>query len=199
MQIVMAKKGGVREVARRAVRSEIASTAMALFVEQGFEETTVEQIAAAVGMSSRSVFRYFPTKEDMVVGDMMHIGDDLAAALAARPVEESPWDALRRALDRPLEALRDDPKPTLDRCMMFATTPSLRSAQQQKHAQWEKLLVPLVAMRLQGSANTRDLRAHAIVSAALSCLDVAVAEWTRCQGAKPMDDLLDAAIAAVRG
>lgn len=195
----MTKNGGVREVARRAVRAEIASKAMALFVEQGFEETTVDQIAAAVGLSSRSVFRYFLTKEDMVVGDMMHIGDEIAEALAARPSNEAPWDALRRALDKPLEALGEDPKPTLDRCLMFAATPSLRAAQQRKHAQWETLLVPLVVQRLGGATSSRDLRARSIVSAALSCLDVAVTEWTRCLGAQPMDKLLDAAIAAVRG
>ena len=75
---------------RRAVRTQIAEAAMALFVAEGFDETTVDQIASAVGISSRSVFRYFATKEDMVVGHLDEIGERLAAALEARPRDESP-------------------------------------------------------------------------------------------------------------
>ncbi|MGH1551779.1 TetR family transcriptional regulator [Streptomyces sp. L7] len=82
------------------MRAEIADAAMALFMERGFEETTVEQVAAAVGMSGRSVFRYcYATKEDMVVGSMEQVGHELAAALRARPADEPVWEALRRAFD----------------------------------------------------------------------------------------------------
>ncbi|MDT7674541.1 MAG: hypothetical protein QOD82_2443, partial [Pseudonocardiales bacterium] len=59
-------RGGLREVTRRAVQAEIASTAMELFVRQGLNETTIDQVAASVGLSGRSVFRYFATKEVMV-------------------------------------------------------------------------------------------------------------------------------------
>ena len=69
-----------------------------MFIAQGFEETTVEQIASEVGMSARSVFRYFDTKEDMVVGSMQELGARLAAALADRPADEDAWQALRGAL-----------------------------------------------------------------------------------------------------
>jgi len=198
MKTMMTSRPRLREVARRAIKEEISSKAMALFVEQGFEETTVEQIAVAVGISSRSVFRYFATKEDMVVGDMLHFGHELAAALAARPLEESPWVALRRALDTRLEALRADDGAALARATMFSSTPGLRAAQQQKHAQWLLLLMPNITRRLKGSPSARKLQARAIVSAALSCLDVAVGEWTRSRGAVPLDELLDAAIRAVR-
>jgi AcrR family transcriptional regulator len=193
-----ARRGGLRELTRRAVQAEIASTAMELFLEQGFEETTVDQIAAAVGMSGRSVFRYFATKEDMVLGEMRAIGDDLAAALLRRPASEEPWEALRRALDEPLAALDSDGGKALARATMLSTTPALRAAQQQKHAQWHELLIPVLAPRLKSPSSTRELRAHAIVSAALSCLDVAVDEWTRSGGTKPLDRLLDSAIQAVR-
>ncbi|WP_371782334.1 TetR family transcriptional regulator [Streptosporangium subroseum] len=193
-----ASQGGLREVTRRAVQAEIAGRAMELFLEQGFDETTVDQVAAAVGMSGRSVFRYFATKEDMVLGDMLQIGHALAAALQARPAEESPWEALRRALDEPLTALKSDGGKALARATMLATTPALRAAAQQKHIQWEELLLPYVVQRMTGPAATRELRAHAIVSAALSCLDVAVEIWTKSDGTKALDTLLDTAIQAVR-
>src|SRR5919106_1490469 len=56
----------LRDRTRRAVRAEISQAAVALFAERGFDETTVEEIARAVGMTKRSFFRYFPTKEDAV-------------------------------------------------------------------------------------------------------------------------------------
>ncbi|WP_329134406.1 TetR/AcrR family transcriptional regulator [Streptomyces sp. NBC_01476] len=194
-----ARRSGLREATRRAVQAEIANAAMALFMEQGYEETTVDQVAAAVGMSGRSVFRYFATKEDMVVGSMLQVGHDLAAALEARPAEEPAWEALRRALDGPLRALKDDGGVARARSTLLATTPSLRAAQQQKHAQWNELLVPGITPRLEGPAAARQLQARAIVAAALACLDTAVDAWTRPENDQELDVLLDAAIAAVRG
>jgi AcrR family transcriptional regulator len=198
MTSVRGERGGLRELTRKAVQAEIASRAMDLFLEHGFDETTVEQIAAAVGMSGRSVFRYFPTKEDMVLGEMRAIGGELATALDQRPPDEPPWEALRRALDPQLRAPKNDGGKTLARATMMATTPSLRAAQRQKHAQWEELLVPGIARRLKGPTATRAMRARAITAAALACLDVAVATWTDLAGEKPLDLLLDIAIEAVR-
>jgi AcrR family transcriptional regulator len=189
---------GLRAVTRRAVQAEISNTAMRLFTEHGFEQTTVDQIAAEVGMSTRSIFRYFDTKEDIVLGSMAQIGHDIAAALEQRPADEPAWEALRRSLDGPLQALKEDGGVALARTTLLATNPALRAAQSQKHAQWNELLVPGIAGRLSGSGATRRLQAQAIAAAALACLDVAVEEWTRAAGKKPLDVLLDTAIAAVR-
>ena len=74
---------GLRERTRRAVHREIAEAGMALFLDQGFEETTVDQIAEAAGISRRSFFRYFATKEDVVLGDMIEQldGSGISAAM----------------------------------------------------------------------------------------------------------------------
>jgi AcrR family transcriptional regulator len=181
-------------VARRAVQGEIARAAEALFIGQGFEETTLEQIAAAVGMSTRSVSRYFPSKEDMVVGRLLGVGDDVAAALEDRPPEEEPWEALRRALEPAVRSINEAPV----RADVIARTPSLHAAMLQKQAYWTELLVPRLATRLPGSAASRQLKAHALVAAALSCLDVAIAEWRTSGRKRPLGTLIDAAIDSVR-
>jgi AcrR family transcriptional regulator len=196
---VTTRRSGLREATRRAVRAEISNAAMALFMEHGFEETTVEQVAAAVGMSGRSVFRYFATKEDIVVGAIEQVGHDLAAELRSRPSGEPAWEALRRAFDEPLRALENDGGIALARSTLLATTPSLRAAQQQKHAQWNDLLAPALTGRLTGPETSREYRAHAMVAAALACLDTAVDQWTKSEGRQSLDELLDTAIAAVTG
>ncbi|MEU3985148.1 TetR family transcriptional regulator [Streptomyces sp. NPDC026672] len=90
---------GLRERTRRAVRKEITDAANALFVERGYEETTVGDIAAAVGMSQRSVFRYFPTKEDLIVGKFDFVADDMLRVLRERPAGEPVWESMRRVFD----------------------------------------------------------------------------------------------------
>jgi AcrR family transcriptional regulator len=68
-------------------------------VEQGYEETTVDQIAAAAGMSKRTFFRYFASKDDLVIGKYDLFGDRTAEALESRPTDEPVWDSMRRVFD----------------------------------------------------------------------------------------------------
>jgi AcrR family transcriptional regulator len=61
---------GYWQQSRQAVRQKVVETGMRLFVDQGFDATTTTQIANEVGISSRSLFRYFATKEDLVLGHL---------------------------------------------------------------------------------------------------------------------------------
>jgi len=189
----------MRDIARRAVRAEIAAKALQLFLAQGFEETTVNQVAAAVGMSGRSLFRYFDTKEDMVIGGLVELGHDVTAALELRPADEDPWTALRHALEVCVESLElEDDEVGLRRAKMLANTPSLRTAMLDKQLRWQQLLVPHIENRLRASGQPQTLQARALVSAALSCLDVAATVWTEVEGSRPLTNLVDDAFAAVR-
>ena len=62
------------ERTRRRVREEVVDVALGLFLEQGFEDTTVDQVVTAAGISKRSFFRYFGTKGDIVFGDLAEQG-----------------------------------------------------------------------------------------------------------------------------
>ncbi|MFE0630709.1 TetR/AcrR family transcriptional regulator [Streptomyces sp. NPDC058864] len=193
-------RSGLRELTRQSVRTQIADRAMKLFIEHGFEKTTIEQIAAEIGMSGRSVSRYFASKEDMVVGNLTAIGQGIADRLAARPAAEAPWEALRRALDEHVAALDRDPDGTLlATSVMLAGTPALQGALARKHREWLDLLVPLVAARLEGDGGEhRELRARALAVTVLSCLNAAVGAWTESGGTERVDALVDAALGAVR-
>ena len=89
------------------MQSELVDVAQDLFARDGYEAVTIDQIAAAAGMSKRSFFRYFPSKDALVLGKYDREGERFAAALAARPVSESPWEALRRMFDHTVAYISD--------------------------------------------------------------------------------------------
>src|SRR6266542_2870663 len=98
----------VRERTRRAVRGELAQLAVSLFVEKGYDETTIDDLAAAAGMSKRTFFRYFASKEELVMGKYEYFGEQLAEDLAARPAGEPIWVSLRQIFKRVADYVEND-------------------------------------------------------------------------------------------
>jgi AcrR family transcriptional regulator len=191
---------GLRARTRRAVRAEIGGAAMRLFLERGFDATTMEQIAHEAGISRRSLFRYFSTKEDIVLGNLVETGLVVKEALEARPASEPPWEALRAALESLTLDPEYSPERTLKISKMLYGTPSLRARHLEKQLRWQELLVPNIQMRLgAATGDAPDPRAQAIVACALTCLDVASEIWTRSDGEEDLGRLFDRAVAAVRG
>jgi len=170
---------------------------MRLFLEQGFEKTTVNQIAAAAGMSHTSFFRYFATKEDVVLGHVEELGRRVLEGLRARPESESAWQALRHALDVPMNETAASPEEQLRAARMLDTTRSLKIRRLGKQLTWYELLVPEIARRLGVDDHAADPRPRALVAAALACLNAAVTTWTEADGTIGLPDLLDRAMSAV--
>lgn len=188
----------LRERTRRAVRAEIAATAIRLFKERGFDATTVDQIAAAAGISRRSFFHYFGSKEDLVLGDTDALGESVRDALQARPAEESAWEAIRAAL-MVLRPRADTAAEQLAIARLHHQAPSLRARHLEKHMRWQELLAPEIQRRLGlPDADPPDPRARAFVAAALACLDAAIDAWCESDGAADPIELFDGAIAAIR-
>lgn len=183
---------------RQAAYSEITRAATRLFLEQGFEETTIDQIVAEVGVSRRSFFRYFGTKEDIILGGLISRGESIRAELAARPADEEPFTALRAAfvaMQRPEDTVGF----ALDLHRMMAGSASLRAKSMEKHQTWQKLLVPEIESRMGiASGDIPDPRASAIVATVLACLDVATEIWGSRGGVDSLEDIYDEALAAVR-
>jgi AcrR family transcriptional regulator len=119
--------GGLRERKKAKTRAAIRREAMRLFREQGYEETTVEQIAEAAEVSPSTFFRYFPTKEDVVLRD--DYDDLLVEAFRAQPRELSPIQAMRRALRETLGNLTPEEREEEDeRLRLSREVPQLRAA-----------------------------------------------------------------------
>ncbi|ROO61908.1 TetR family transcriptional regulator [Micromonospora sp. Llam0] len=191
---------GLRDRTRRAVRADIASAAMRLFLEQGFEATTMDQIARQVGISRRSLFHYFGTKEDIVLGDHAEQGEIVRAALAARPDDEDAWTAIRAALKTLLDTMPYSLQEFLRINRMLKQSSALRARHIEKQQQWIDVLTPGVMARTAPTAPEpiSQLRAGAVVAAAISCMEVATAAWVRSDGRLDLEALYDEAVAAVR-
>ncbi len=95
MQISEGEPAGLRERKRQRTRETIARVALELFDRQGFQETTIPQIAEAADVSPRTVSAYFPHKEDLAFPDVDAEFDALEARMRERPAEETAVAALR--------------------------------------------------------------------------------------------------------
>lgn len=93
-----APAGGLRERKKAQLHEALLDTGLRLFHENGYQATTTEEIAARVGVSQRTFFRYFPSKEDILLEALEGVDQHLFDALRERPGDEPPLLALRNAL-----------------------------------------------------------------------------------------------------
>ena len=98
-------KPTLRELSRQASRQRIADVALELFFERGYDATTVEEIATAAGMSERTFFRYFATKDEAFFSTAAEDTDAVVEMVLSRPASEAPWDALQYAVEQKLDEL----------------------------------------------------------------------------------------------
>jgi AcrR family transcriptional regulator len=183
----------LRDRTRRAVRAEIAETAAALFAERGFDETTVEDIARAVGMTKRSFFRYFPTKEDAVFAGTEVVVEQVVADLEARPAGEDPWDCLHQVLRRWQERIYSSGAELAGQ-RLIESTPALRARLHQKRELWRQAARNVLVSRGRLDEFSADL----LTNAATAVLDSVGREWIRTDGRADRAELLDRGFAALR-
>lgn len=103
---------GRREANKRATRLALQQAAARLFAEKGFAATTVRDIADAAGVTERTFFRYFGGKEELIVDDALSWIPVLQERVRNRPAGEDPVTALRNAVLRLAEDLRESPRPS---------------------------------------------------------------------------------------
>jgi AcrR family transcriptional regulator len=186
----------LRERTRAAMRAEVSDVAFRLFAQQGYDNTTVEQIAAEAGLSRTTFFRYFGTKEDVVLGRLGEVGHQIAAALTGRPAHERPWDSLRRAFEVITQTDPDQPGQSLNLIRLLNDACALTTYQWQKTQGWQSILVPEITRRI-GNDPASDLRARALVASAIACLNAAIDTWTTSDGTTPLSALLDQAMSTL--
>ncbi|WLW50423.1 TetR family transcriptional regulator [Streptomyces sp. YU58] len=189
------KPAPIREQTRSVVRSLLARTAIELFGAKGFDNTTLDEVAAAAGVSRRTLFNYFRNKEDLALSGLDEQGDLIAARLAGRPADEDAWTALRAAF-QVLEEIDITTEGRLEFITLLFGNDSLRAGHAEKQARWQDLFAPHIEPRLPDSDH-RTLQARAIAAAAIVCMQAANEEWVRQGGQADMFDLYDTAVQAI--
>ncbi|HEY8720649.1 TetR/AcrR family transcriptional regulator [Pengzhenrongella sp.] len=183
---------GLRERKKEHTREAIQREALQLFAGQGYDGTTCEQIAAAAGVSPATLYRYFATKEDIVLRDVY---DPLiAGAVRARPADEAPLTAVRRGLaDAFAHVYQVELEPIRQRTALILSVPALRARSVEQQQSLVHHLGTALAER--GAGDATDLRVQVAASACAAALGVAVEHWARSGGDLPA--LADAALATL--
>lgn len=175
---------GLRERKKAKTRAAIQHHALRLFREQGYDATTVEQIAEAAEVSESTFFRYFPTKEGVVLWD--EFDPLLMEAFRGQPPELTPLQALRAAFRSVYAGLSpeewEEQRVRLD---LTLSIPALRSAEFSQFVEMMPVVSQMVAERTGHSATDTAVNAFAgaVIGVAFSVLlaaaDTPAPEWIR--------------------
>jgi AcrR family transcriptional regulator len=156
-------QSGLRERKKQQTRVAIAQAARELFAERGYHATTLPDIAAAADVSTRTIFAYFPSKEDILFSEFEEMKAALARALADRPDGKDALETMREFIVSSRHAEKSELDERLHRCVESDET--LRSHLRARIAQLEEVIAPEIAKDL--GAPEDDIRPQ-IVAASLT-------------------------------
>ena len=179
---------GLRERKKLKTRQSLRREAYRLFAEQGYEATSVDQIAAAAEVSPSTFFRYFPTKEDVVLSD--EYDPMLADVLRSRPADESIVDSVRYALTDPLSRqLADDREDLLFRTRLTFTVPALRARSLEDQLSSQTGIAAMIAERT--GRDPDELEVKCAAAAIIAVATAVVWHWVEGGGEDDLVALYD--------
>lgn len=179
---------------KAATKHAIQEHALRLFVEKGYDATTVDEIATAAGVSHMTFFRYFPRKEEVVEWD--EYDPLLEQLVAARPAHEPPLVALHNAIRAGLEGiLSTDREALLIRTRLVLRNPVLRARNVVAQDATRDLFASAMARRV--GLTEADYAMTVLASAVLGAISVAIQSWAERDDAD-LAALLDEAFAALK-
>jgi mycofactocin system transcriptional regulator len=173
---------------------ELAEVAQRLFVEHGFDHVSVDQVAAAAGISRRTFFRYFATKADVLFVESPREVQSLRDCLA-RASDAEPWDAvLRRAVVQALEFPADQYEWAYQRAQLITAVPALRAYATTIFTAWQSAATDFAADRLRQPRDALLPLAigHAVLAASLTAHE----HWVAHPGSS-LSESLEAALDAL--
>ena len=169
---------GLRERKKQKTRESIQREAMRLIQKQGYDQTTIEQIAAAVEISPSTFFNYFPTKEDVVLYDAYD--PVLAKLILERPADEPLSISLRRVLETMGDVFERDRDIILARAKLWFEVPALRARLWEEIEKAQAFMTSLMAQRSGLDADNFETRVTVGVMTAAAL--EAMHEWLRRDG-----------------
>ena len=182
---------GLRERKKQKTRWSIQEHALRLIREQGYEQTTIDQIAEAAEISPSTFFRYFKTKEDVVLED--DYDPLIMRSFQAAPADLGPVAALRHGLREAWGEIGADEMDGLrERTKLMMSVPALRMRSLDNFTGQIDLVAQAVGARTGRPAS--DFGVRTLAGALLGTMLVAVLEWGAQDRDEPLDELVDRAL-----
>ena len=179
----------LRERKKERTRREFQQIALELFEERGFEDVTVDDIAERAEISRSTFFRYFPTKEDVLIGQTDEHLAELRDEFVRRPADEPVLRSLRHAVGALAESYERGRRELTAIRRIAEAHPSVLARGLEHQATWEEAFAELLAERMAGGTST-DLRARVVAAAVMACIRVALDEWSETDTGRDLDELL---------
>jgi AcrR family transcriptional regulator len=184
---------GLRARKKAQLREAIEREGLRLFADHGFDGTTVDAIAEACNVSATTVFRYFPTKEDIVFASAARDGDTLVELLAQQPEDLEPAAALSRALSALCDEMAENKANVAKNLRVIENSISLRARKAEWQQRWEHSVLDELRRRSNATHQpVDDLILRLITATGLSSFRIAVEVWaTKRRGA--LEDIFEIA------
>lgn len=190
----MNREPGLRERKKQRTRETIARVALELFAERGYHATTLADIAEAADVSTRTIFSYYASKEDIVFFDFAELKGAFARALAERPAGQ---DALETLREFALSMGHSERGPFHgEREQIIASDETLRSHKRARLAEIEELVAAAIADDLD--AGEDDLRPQLVAASLIAAIEVLDRRPDRATTPEDVAAVLDPVIAFLR-
>lgn len=186
---------GLRERKRRETALRIRAAGLRLFGEKGYDATTLDDIAAEAGISRRTFFYYFKSKDDILLSLRESADDGIAPAMKKVGPVARPIDAARAALAYMCAQYRTEELRVIDRLMRASET--IQAGKQAFYIQREKAMLSALQERWPEPEREASLRLVAMVS--VSAMRIALDNFNRDDGKRSLETLLHEAFDTLEG
>jgi AcrR family transcriptional regulator len=187
---------GLRERKRRETLRRIAEQGLRLFLSNGYEETTLEAVADAAGISRRTFFYYFKSKEEILLAFQSGFTETLRAAVLEQSTKQSPLEAVKNALLGLMIRYQADPKQSMVIHRLMRSNESLRARNQAKYVEKEQAVFEALCQMWPQPKRQPALRAVAMMS--IGAFRLAIDNWSRDEGKRPAAAYLKEAFANLK-
>ncbi|WP_035841769.1 TetR family transcriptional regulator [Kitasatospora azatica] len=194
---------------RQQMRQDLAAAAMDLFATQGYEETTVDQIAAAAGVARRTFFRYFRSKEEAIFPDHDDTLVRVADLLASAEPDEHPLDVVCRGIKEVLRMYASTPAVSVARYQLIRQVPALREREIAVVARYERLFTRYLLGRFDASdtipatwqhgGDDDSMLAEVSAAAVVAAHNHVLRRWLRAGGHGDVEAQLEHSFEVIRG
>ncbi|QDX24585.1 TetR family transcriptional regulator [Sphingomonas suaedae] len=185
--------GGLRERKRRETAQRIADVALRLFLADGYEATTLDAIAEEAGISRRTFFYYYKSKDDILISMQSGMGEAIAAGLSDEPEAKRPIQAIRDIVLRLSAGYPADEMIAIDRLMR--SSEAVMARKQASYVEHERTV--FAALREKWPDPDREASLRVVAMLAIGCVRLGLEAFNRDEGSRPVGDYLREAFDAV--